>query len=576
MSQATFGIDITASDKTAKGKKSAQKSLSEIPKGYGVLSRKAAEEGERSFRRSGRGIISTFSQIERASISAFGGGTGGVRGIVGGLSQLSRAGGTAAGSMSEAAAAGGVLEGALGAVAIGGAAVVGVIGGVVLATDKLAGSWAKGVVGAANLADTIGVATKALQEFQNAGERVGVDKGTAGGALAGLSSTLNDARYGRNNDAVALLARMGVGMKTKSDGTVDVEAMLPTIADSIARQNSSGRRTAARVLGIGDSALPLFAQGGAALGRDMADAGLHGNVSSDGAADKARKWLRKRTMIGQQIERGMDRTGEGAADLSQGVLDRAQKFGSNVIDTGGGNIVKSIEGFGSSVVQEFRPAVREFAQAVGLSGRSGSTLNLSGKDVVDLKKTVQTEWDGRSVMQGRGIVDTILNRDASGHWGRSVGSVVDSRSQFSNINGPVAWKEGRRSVDQFPASRVTARTSSMVDAWLAARAAGAPSSVGDNLNYANPNYSSRRNLPWINRLGGPTYGSGESIHRHGTTPELEKYRPGAYGVALPSPQPMPVKVEIHFSGNVPKGVGATVTAGHGAHPAISHALTDHH
>jgi LysM repeat protein len=171
-------------------------------------------------------------------------------------------------------------------------------------------------------------------------------------------------------------------------------------------------------------------------------------------------------------------------------------------------------------------------QPVGPSGLKGGVLRLSKQDVIDLKKTLATEWNSRNGedIQAKGIIDTILNRQASGHWGTSVADVVNARKQFSDINGPVAWKHGWKSVDGVPMSRVSARVDELVDTYLAARANGTPSSVGTNLNYANPIFSDAVNRPWIMALKGPVYGHGQSIHRHGTTPGLEKYRPQAYAV----------------------------------------------
>ncbi|MFC4291479.1 LysM peptidoglycan-binding domain-containing protein [Sphingorhabdus arenilitoris] len=180
-----------------------------------------------------------------------------------------------------------------------------------------------------------------------------------------------------------------------------------------------------------------------------------------------------------------------------------------------------------------RPTTSE-TKPVSASVVTNGVLQLSNQDVIDLKKTLATEWDSRNGedIQAKGIIDTILNRQASGHWGRSVADVVNARKQFSDINGPVAWKHGWHSVDGVPMSRVSVRVDKLVDSYLVERANGAPSSVGTNLNYANPEFSDATNLPWIMALKGPIYGHGQSTHRHGTTPALEKYRPQAYAVQL--------------------------------------------
>lgn len=165
---------------------------------------------------------------------------------------------------------------------------------------------------------------------------------------------------------------------------------------------------------------------------------------------------------------------------------------------------------------------------------AGGTLSLSQQDIVDLKKTVATEWvQGAGDTQAQGIIDTVLNRVASGKWGNSVSDVVNAKSQFSDINGPVAWKSGRNNVSDLPMSIIDERTNAIVEGWLKQRADGAQSVIGDNLNYANANYSDASNLSWINKLAGPVLGSGDAVHQHGTTVDLQGFRPGAFGVQLP-------------------------------------------
>lgn len=186
------------------------------------------------------------------------------------------------------------------------------------------------------------------------------------------------------------------------------------------------------------------------------------------------------------------------------------------------------------------PSVSEVG---GTTRLDNGTLSLTQTDVLNLKKTLQTEWvQSAGEGQAHGIIDTILNRTASGRWGSSVSDVVNAYNQFSDINGPISRRDGRNSVEDLPASSVSDRVDRLVDSYLAERAAGRESSIGSHLNYANPNYSSANNLGWINRLEGPVLGRGDAIHRHGTVPELQRYRPENYAIALPgraTPTPTP-------------------------------------
>ncbi|WP_244101292.1 cell wall hydrolase [Burkholderia ambifaria] len=175
------------------------------------------------------------------------------------------------------------------------------------------------------------------------------------------------------------------------------------------------------------------------------------------------------------------------------------------------------------------------------SSFSDKALILTAKDVLDLKKTLQTEWvQFAGDMQAKGVIDTILNRVASGrlgpgqdHFGSTVSAVVNQYNQFSDVNGPIARKQHHRStVEQIPASEISQRVNDLVDSYLRDRENGEPSSVGTNLNYANPYYSDANNLPWINALSGPRYGKGNAMHYHGTTPGLEPYRPEPYPIVL--------------------------------------------
>lgn len=55
----------------------------------------------------------------------------------------------------------------------------------------------------------------------------------------------------------------------------------------------------------------------------------------------------------------------------------------------------------------------------------------------------------------------------------------------------------------------------------------------------NPYYSDAANQGWINGLQGPVLGSGRAVHRHGTTPDLQGWRPGEFGVSLPGQNALP-------------------------------------
>lgn len=170
-----------------------------------------------------------------------------------------------------------------------------------------------------------------------------------------------------------------------------------------------------------------------------------------------------------------------------------------------------------------------------VKNKDGSaSLNFDRRDIKDLSKVVLTEWvTSQGEDQGRGIIDTILNRVASGRWGNSLKSVVDAPKQFSAVNGGIAFNgKVARGVDDISDSVLSSEKGQMVQAfvtnYLNERANGRESVIGDNLNYANREHSTPNNYKWIDRLDGPKLGA----HKHGTTDDLQKFRPGKFGISF--------------------------------------------
>ena len=178
---------------------------------------------------------------------------------------------------------------------------------------------------------------------------------------------------------------------------------------------------------------------------------------------------------------------------------------------------------------------------------SRQSLELSPGDIKILKKVLSTEAVAGLPpeiyrQQAGGIIDTILNRRMHGKWGDSIEAVVNAPYQFSDINGPVAWRQKRRNVNDIGDDALKSGrgllASQFVDDYLARRAAGQQSSVGGHLNYANPHYSDASNLAWIRKLDGPRYGQGDAVHWHGTAQGLTPVDPN-YAIRIAGQQRLP-------------------------------------
>jgi len=188
-----------------------------------------------------------------------------------------------------------------------------------------------------------------------------------------------------------------------------------------------------------------------------------------------------------------------------------------------------------------------------ISGMKGSTLHLSKQDIEDLIKVTSTEVVGSLkgdafAKQTQGVVDTILNRVASGKWGSSVRDVANARRQFSKITGPKSYKtkDGKTinlnpygSVQNMPNKDVNPRVRAEVLAYLEERSNGKSSIVGEHLNYANPYSSDKKNRKaWVDAFyaksqkEGMVFGSGRAIHGHGTTNDLIKFKPKPFNISI--------------------------------------------
>lgn len=188
-----------------------------------------------------------------------------------------------------------------------------------------------------------------------------------------------------------------------------------------------------------------------------------------------------------------------------------------------------------------------------ISGMRGSTLHLSKQDIEDLIKVTSTEVVGSLkgdafAKQTQGVVDTILNRVASGKWGSSVRDVANARRQFSKITGPKSYKtkDGKTinlnpygSVQNMPNKDVNPRVRAEVLAYLEERSNGKSSIVGEHLNYANPYSSDKKNRKaWVDAFyaksqkEGMVFGSGRAVHGHGTTNDLIKFKPKPFNVSI--------------------------------------------
>ncbi|MEI1746022.1 hypothetical protein V8P95_16405 [Acinetobacter baumannii] len=249
------------------------------------------------------------------------------------------------------------------------------------------------------------------------------------------------------------------------------------------------------------------------------------------------------------------------AELIKSIKDKTVEFVTKAIDDPAGTAKETVAAVTeaakkgtTAVLSATKSTVSNIQNSVSKS-RTGRTLQLSSQDIEDLIKVTSTEvvasLKGEAfTKQTHGVVDTILNRVASGKWGDSVRDVANAKRQFTKITGPKSYKtkSGKviklnpyGSVQNMPLKDVNPRVRAEVLSYLERRANGQESSVGGHLNYANPYVSDKKNRDaWVDaffeksKKDGLVFGSGKNVHGHGTTKDLAKYIPKPFSISLGS------------------------------------------
>ncbi|KSV75581.1 hypothetical protein N185_17225 [Sinorhizobium sp. GW3] len=176
--------------------------------------------------------------------------------------------------------------------------------------------------------------------------------------------------------------------------------------------------------------------------------------------------------------------------------------------------------------------------------RAENQVTVSRQEITDLIKATSTEVDASlpeamRILMSRAVVDTILNRKASGLFGDTVTAIVNQPWAFSAISSNLPYAYG--TVGKMPDSAIKPLVRKDAETWLKARAAGVPAQES-GLNFANPFFSSERSKrQWVNEVvreaeaSGHVYGdiSRRSVHYHGTAPGLRGQEPKPYTIVLP-------------------------------------------
>jgi len=118
------------------------------------------------------------------------------------------------------------------------ATVIGV--GSIAGVTALATAWGKLAMNVTNAAQSIGMSASNLMGLQGTARLAGVSSEELTSSLSSLGNTLEDARFGRNQGALMLMNRLGIGLHRLKNGSVDTQRAMMDLASVMQRPGIKG------------------------------------------------------------------------------------------------------------------------------------------------------------------------------------------------------------------------------------------------------------------------------------------------------------------------------------------------
>ena len=200
------------------------------------------------------------------------------------------------------------------------AAITGI--GSVAGVAALAVNWAKLGRSIDSSAHGIGISADQLQTFQGAAKMVGIDTELATGSLNSLATTMQDAQWGRNQGALLMLNKLGIGLKKAKDGSWDVVGEYKAIANAIASQKSPQvQALIANNLGLGGM-LPFLREGAAGIERYEAMVKRLGYVMSDDAVKRGKEFSQSLSGLNLVIDGTKNAIGDKLIPVMKPLVDQ--------------------------------------------------------------------------------------------------------------------------------------------------------------------------------------------------------------------------------------------------------------
>jgi TP901 family phage tail tape measure protein len=194
----------------------------------------------------------------------------------------------------------------------------------------------------------LGVSTDDLQAYRSAAKLAGLSADDMTGSLKSLGRTIEDATYGRNQDALVMMQKFGISLHRTKDGAVDATLALKEVANAIVAQkgNVQAQGLIAGAFGV-ESLLPLLQKGEKGIEEFVKQARAMGLVFDAQTLAK-----------GQQFNANMLRLEAAATRLKYKFGDALAPAVGKVLDVVG----KLVDKYGDVVASKVSEYVEKFAK----------------------------------------------------------------------------------------------------------------------------------------------------------------------------------------------------------------------
>lgn len=237
--------------------------------------------------------------------------------------------------------------------------------GTIAGIAELAVSWGHVGTEIANTAAVLGVSTDDLQKFRGAARLAGLSAEDMTGGLKSLGTTLEDATYGRNQQALIMMNKFGMSMHRTKTGAVDVTRALHDVASAIVAQggNVQAQDLVAKTFGV-EQLLLLLQKGGKGIDAFVAQAQKLGMVMTADQIAAAQEYNNRLVALDLTLDNLKNTVGNALIPVLQPLLEQVTQWAVANKDL----IATKVEGFVRDLTVElpkFIKGVDDVVQSIG-------------------------------------------------------------------------------------------------------------------------------------------------------------------------------------------------------------------